>query len=79
MNLFIPPECQDCITAAKVHSHAFTAGCPGCCARAISRGHNYRQALKGGDDRNYRRECEQFGATDEQVRQAKKDDAYEQY
>lgn len=75
--LFIPPECQDCITAARVPSHAFTSGCPGCIARAVSRGRNYRTAMNGGDDRNFRRECGQFGTTVEEVQEAARMDAYE--
>lgn len=63
--------CEDCTTASQEPHHGFKAGCPGCCARAISRGLNYFESLKQGQQtRRYRAELQQFGMTHQQVKDA---------
>lgn len=70
-----PEPCGACVKAALTVSHEFHAGCPGCAARAVSRGPNFARCRKeGAQDRRYRAELEQFGVTHDQVReQAAKD------
>ena len=63
--------CPDCETAARVIHHGFRANCPGCAARAVSRGPNYRRCLAAGiQDRLYRDELELMKTTHEAVRAA---------
>ena len=64
-------ECQDCTLSASRSWHGFSAGCPGCAARAVSRGPNYRRCLaEGRQDRRYRDELALVGVTHERVKAA---------
>lgn len=63
--------CVDCEAASKAPWHGFKAACPGCAARAVSRGANYRRCLAGGmQDRRYRDELDLLKVTHEAVREA---------
>lgn len=64
-------DCKHCITAAAKPHHGFAAGCPGCAARAVARGPNWRRCLAAGvQDRLYREELALYQVTHEDVRQA---------
>lgn len=63
--------CQNCSKARAELWHGFTAGCPGCAARAVSRGPNFRRCRDAGrQDRRYRDELELVGVTHQQVIEA---------
>lgn len=63
--------CEDCRQAALTVWHSFRANCPGCAARAVARGPNYRRARDAGkQDRRYRSELEQYGVTHGEVKAA---------
>lgn len=69
-------SCEDCIRSAAEAWHGFRHGCPGCAARAVSRGHNYRDAQTSGRQTvKYRAELELLGVTHDQVKQAAAADA----
>ncbi len=64
-------DCIDCKTASAQLHHGFHANCPGCAARAVSRGSNYRRCLANGtQDRLYRDELELLKVTHAAVREA---------
>jgi hypothetical protein len=64
-------SCPDCEAASKALHHGFHASCPGCAARAVSRGPNYRRCLANGtQDRLYRDELELLKVTHQAVREA---------
>lgn len=69
--------CTACDRAAtEPHSPYFRNGCPGCAARAVSRGKNFFESKKAGQQtRLYRMELDQFGVTHQQVLEAWKADA----
>lgn len=63
--------CPDCLQAAQKMHHGFAMGCRGCCARAIARGPNFREAKKAGRQTpNYRGELAQFEMQHEEVLKA---------
>lgn len=63
--------CKDCLASAVKRHHGFTAECKGCCARAIARGPNFREAKNvGRQTPKYRDELAQFGMVHEQVQAA---------
>ena len=67
--------CADCVQATLTAWHAFRAGCPGCAARAVSRGPNFaRCRALGAQDRRYRDELELLKVTHAQVIEAAKAD-----
>ena len=64
-------DCPSCTEAAQQVSHAFHAGCRGCCARAAARSPQFAAARKAGVlDRPYRALLDQFGLTHDEVRAA---------
>lgn len=68
------PACQS--AAAQPHCAMFRNGCQGCAARAVSRGKNFFESKKAGQQtRLYRMELDQFGVTHQQVLDAWKADA----
>jgi hypothetical protein len=68
--------CPDCTAAAESAWHGFTHGCPGCAARAVSRGPNYRESHAAGKQtRKYRAELEMLGVSHQQVLEAAAADA----
>jgi tRNA(Ile2) C34 agmatinyltransferase TiaS len=68
--------CADCTQATLGPWHSFTANCPGCAARAVSRGPNFfRCRAQGKQDRLYREELQLVGVTHDQVLQAVQSDA----
>lgn len=63
--------CRDCTKAAERRWHGFTADCPGCAARAVARGPNYRASRDNGQPTwQYRAELQQMQVTHQQVRAA---------
>lgn len=53
--------CPACAESAERVSHSFRPDCRGCCARAISRGPNFREAKHAGRQTpKYRGELAQF-------------------
>jgi hypothetical protein len=69
-------SCPDCTRSAAELWHGFTHGCPGCAARAVSRGPNYRESHAAGKQtRKYRDELQQFGVSHQQVIDAAAADA----
>ena len=70
-------DCPACNSAAtEPHCAMFRNGCPGCAARAVSRGRNFFDSKKAGRQTSaYRMELHQFGVTHEQVLHAWKADA----
>jgi len=61
--------CPACDAAHKRVSHVFHANCPGCAARSVARGRNFRKSQKDGiQDQWYRYECQQLGVTHDQVK-----------
>lgn len=63
--------CNDCLKAAQKQHHGFAMDCRGCCARAIARGPNYREAKQAGRQTiKYRGELTQFGMSHEDVLKA---------
>lgn len=69
--------CTACDRAAtEPHSPYFRNGCQGCAARAVSRGKNFFDSRRAGQQtRRYRMELEQFKVTHDQVLAAWKADA----
>lgn len=69
--------CTACDRAAtEPHSPYFRNGCQSCAARAVSRGQNYHQSKKAGQQtRLYRMELDQFKVTHQQVQEAWQADA----
>lgn len=64
--------CTSCADAARELSHAFTAGCQGCAARAVSRGPHFKRVREAGVlDRPYRAELEQMRVTHDEVKAAR--------
>lgn len=65
-------NCSDCAAAGQREHWGFTAGCPGCCARAAARTPHWRRVRDNGmwQDRQYRGLLGMFGLTHEQVRSA---------
>lgn len=69
-------ECKDCLKAAVVEWHGFSAGCQGCAARAVSRGPNYRASRTAGSlTPRYREELALLGVTHDEVKAARAADA----
>jgi hypothetical protein len=69
-------SCEDCRIATERVWHTFRANCPGCAARAVSRGPNYRESHAAGKQtRKYRDELEMLGVSHQQVLEAAKADA----
>lgn len=63
--------CHDCEQASVKPWHAFTAGCRGCCARALARSPHFRRVRDAGSlDRQYRAALAQFGLEHAEVRAA---------
>lgn len=73
-------ECPACKSAAaEPHCALFRNGCPGCAARAVSRGKNFFDSRKAGRQTSaYRMELHQFGVSHDQVLEAWKADATNQ-
>jgi hypothetical protein len=69
-------DCPDCTQSAARDWHGFTADCPGCAARAVARGQNYRESRAAGRQTSmYIAELELLKVTHEQVRAAAVSDA----
>lgn len=69
-------KCLDCSTAAERAWHGFAAGCKGCAARAVARGHNFARVRKAGQlDRTYRAELDALDVTHDEVKAAHAADA----
>lgn len=70
-------DCLACMEADRTpHWGMFVAGCPGCKARAVSRGINFHESCKAGKQTaRYRMELDQFGVTHQQVLDAYAADA----
>lgn len=69
-------DCPDCTQAAARDWHGFTADCPGCAARAVARGPNYRESLATSRQTSkYRAELELLKVTHDQVKAAAQRDA----
>lgn len=68
--------CPDCLSAAAKLWHGFSVDCPGCKARAIARGPNFRASQAAGRQSwQYRQELDNFGVSHEDVRKAATADA----
>lgn len=68
--------CPDCTSAAARDWHGFTADCPGCAARAVARGPNYRESLAASRQTSkYRAELQMLKVSHEQVKAAAQSDA----
>ena len=68
--------CPDCTQSAARDWHGFTADCPGCAARAVARGPNYRESrVAGVQTSKYRAELDLLKVTHEEVKAAAKADA----
>lgn len=64
-------SCPDCTQAAARDWHGFTADCPGCAARAVARGPNYRESLATSRQTSkYRAELDLLKVSHEQVKAA---------
>jgi hypothetical protein len=60
--------CPDCTAATQKLWHGFALDCPGCKARAISRGPNFRDAKASGRQGwKYRQELTAFAVEHQQV------------
>ena len=68
--------CPDCLAAAAKLHHGFSSDCPGCAARAVARGPNFRRARDTGvQDWRYRAELEALKVTHDDVKRAAVADA----
>ncbi|QAZ38444.1 hypothetical protein C1M51_02855 [Methylibium sp. Pch-M] len=68
--------CPDCTRSAAELWHGFRGQCPGCAARAVARGPNYRESHGAGRlTSKYRAELELLGVTHDQVKAAAAGDA----
>lgn len=69
-------DCPDCTQSAARDWHGFRADCPGCAARAVARGPNYRESLATGRQTSkYRAELQMLKVSHEQVKAAAQSDA----
>lgn len=69
-------NCPDCTQSAARDWHGFTADCPGCAARAVARGPNYRESLATSRQTSkYRAELDLLKVTHDQVKAAAQSDA----
>lgn len=60
--------CADCVQAVLGPWHGFTHNCPGCAARAVSRGPNFAKSrAEGTQTRRYRDELDLLKVTHSQV------------
>lgn len=67
--------CPACDIAHRELSHEFRANCPGCAARAVARGQNFRRVRDAGRlDRKYQAELDLVGVTHDQVKAAAAND-----
>lgn len=65
-------SCEDCTRAASMPWHAYRFACPGCMARGVARGPNFRRCqVAGRIDWKYRAELELAGVTHAEAKAAR--------